>query len=206
VQLTGKAAYQRAGTELGINLVKHPELATNPFVSAAVASWYWSVEHGINLAADHLDMAAVNTVMAAPATPLDGYARCASFVTALRWFNGGVQPDGVNCDRKVKSPWAAFAMLPPAFLQAWATPAPAPAPTLGPSAASPGSSPPSGSPSERSLTGTPGTPTTSESTPSTTEAPTTAPSTTTPAPTTTTTAPPPTTAEPAAATTTAPAD
>jgi predicted chitinase/murein DD-endopeptidase MepM/ murein hydrolase activator NlpD len=187
VQLTGRADYRRAGAELGVNLVKHPELATNPFVSAAVASWFWSVAHSINLAADHLDIAAVNIVMGSPATPIDDYSRCTTFVTALRWFNGGAEPDGVVCDRNVKSPWAALAALPPAALEALMTPAP-PAIASAPPAVPPPAEVSTGriitgpTTTDSSVPSTSTTPTTATDDASTTTSPTSEPSTSTSAP------------------------
>jgi hypothetical protein len=208
VQLAGKAAYQRAGADLGVDLVRHPELATNPFVSAAAASWFWSVAHGVNIAADHLDIAAVGVVMGAPPDPLDNYARCTAFVAALRWFDGGVAPDGVNCDRSARTPWAALAMLPPAAFESLA--APAPAATVAPTAGLTRGTP-AGAPEARSVTGTSGTPSAAATT-STTEAPsseppTTGSPTTGPEPSTTTTATtaPSADTEPQHTTTTAPA-
>lgn len=41
VQLTGHDNYERLGKELGIDLVKHPELAENKDVAASIAVQYW---------------------------------------------------------------------------------------------------------------------------------------------------------------------
>lgn len=41
IQLTGKDNYEQAGTALGLDLVKHPELAANPENAARIATWYW---------------------------------------------------------------------------------------------------------------------------------------------------------------------
>jgi len=40
-QLTGRANYEQYGKELGINLVKNPELAEDPKISAQIAALYW---------------------------------------------------------------------------------------------------------------------------------------------------------------------
>lgn len=41
VQLTGRDNYTRAGRALGLDLVNHPELASDPAVAADIAVWYW---------------------------------------------------------------------------------------------------------------------------------------------------------------------
>ena len=41
VQLTGRDNYRMASEALGIDLVKHPELAAKPDVAAKIAVWYW---------------------------------------------------------------------------------------------------------------------------------------------------------------------
>ncbi|WP_266168362.1 XVIPCD domain-containing protein [Dyella subtropica] len=41
VQLTGRANYEQAGKELGLDLVKHPELAEDREVAAKIAVHYW---------------------------------------------------------------------------------------------------------------------------------------------------------------------
>jgi predicted chitinase len=41
IQLTGRYNYTQAGKDLGIDLVKHPELAERPDVAAKVTWWYW---------------------------------------------------------------------------------------------------------------------------------------------------------------------
>lgn len=42
VQLTGRDNYRMAGQALGINLLKHPELAAKPDVASKIAVWYWN--------------------------------------------------------------------------------------------------------------------------------------------------------------------
>ena len=103
IQLTGDFNYRRAGADLGLDLEAKPALAARPAASAAIAAWYWSVARDINLAADHLDMAAVNIAVGyAPSVRRDTQ-RCGDFVRALKWFNGGELPDGVNCERSLAS-------------------------------------------------------------------------------------------------------
>jgi predicted chitinase/peptidoglycan hydrolase-like protein with peptidoglycan-binding domain len=41
VQLTGRAGYEKMGKELGLDLVKHPELAEDKEVAAKIAIQYW---------------------------------------------------------------------------------------------------------------------------------------------------------------------
>ncbi len=41
MQLTGKANYKDAGDALGVDLVKHPELAAEPQYASKIATWYW---------------------------------------------------------------------------------------------------------------------------------------------------------------------
>ncbi len=99
VQLTGAPNYQRAGADLGLDLAREPELAANPLVSAAVASWYWTAARDINRAADQLDMAAVGIAVGYAPTPGEDAERCRDFVAALRHFDAGQAADAVNCER-----------------------------------------------------------------------------------------------------------
>ncbi|SEN76428.1 glycoside hydrolase family 19 protein, partial [Nitrosomonas marina] len=41
IQLTGRNNYEAASKALGIDLVKHPELASKPEMAAKIATWYW---------------------------------------------------------------------------------------------------------------------------------------------------------------------
>lgn len=41
IQLTGRDNYRMASEALGIDLLKRPELASNPDVAAKIALWYW---------------------------------------------------------------------------------------------------------------------------------------------------------------------
>ena len=41
VQITGRDNYRMAGEFLGIDLLRHPELAARPDIAAKVAVWYW---------------------------------------------------------------------------------------------------------------------------------------------------------------------
>ncbi|WP_458070045.1 XVIPCD domain-containing protein [Rhodanobacter sp. BL-MT-08] len=41
MQLTGKENYAAAGKALGLDLVKHPELAAEPENASKIATWYW---------------------------------------------------------------------------------------------------------------------------------------------------------------------
>ena len=50
VQITGRDNYRMAGEYLGIDLLKHPELAARPDIAAKIAVWYWKtrVKPGVN--------------------------------------------------------------------------------------------------------------------------------------------------------------
>ena len=39
--MTGRDNYARAGKELGLDLVNHPELAADPETAAKIAVWFW---------------------------------------------------------------------------------------------------------------------------------------------------------------------
>jgi len=41
IQLTGYGNYEAAGKALGVDLVKHPELAADPATAAKIAVWFW---------------------------------------------------------------------------------------------------------------------------------------------------------------------
>jgi hypothetical protein len=99
IQLTGEWNYTRAGEDLGLDLVGHPDLAINGLASPAIAAWYWTVARDINAAADRLDMAAVNYAIGfAPSLRRD-MLRCSDFLTALRYYTGEDTTPGVNCER-----------------------------------------------------------------------------------------------------------
>jgi hypothetical protein len=205
IQLTSEGNYRRAGADLGLDLVGSPGLATNPLVSSAVASWYWTGARNINLAADRLDMAAVNIAVGYRPTAREDFARCADFLRALRWFDGGTLPEGVNCERSLAALTTAAATV---VGEATADPAipPAsvtPAPTIPPTLALPPPPPPKPGPTPPTPTTGPPRPTTTTrppptSTSTTTDAQTT--STTAPETTTTTTEPPPATELPSTTT------
>lgn len=55
IQLTGKYNYENAGNALGIDFVKHPDLAANPENAAKVAVWFWQSQVPVN---DRKDVAA----------------------------------------------------------------------------------------------------------------------------------------------------
>lgn len=51
IMITGRANYKAAGGDLGLDLIGHPEMASEPATSARVAAWYWD-RHGLNSLAD----------------------------------------------------------------------------------------------------------------------------------------------------------
>lgn len=58
VQLTGRANYGRAGRELNLNLVDHPELAETAAVAVDTACLFWT-DHHLNHLADLDDLQAI---------------------------------------------------------------------------------------------------------------------------------------------------
>jgi murein DD-endopeptidase MepM/ murein hydrolase activator NlpD len=197
IQITGASNYRSAGAYLDLELEDDPALAASPLVSPAVASWYWTVARNINLAADRLDMAAVNIAVGYRPSVREDTERCGDFVKALKWFNGGTLPAGVNCERGRGSLLVALSTVLPFFGNAATS-------TAAPSAAASSASGPSSSAGSSSTAGTGATTTRPPATrrPSTTTTSTTAPSTTRPPTTTTTTGPPPTTTTSTSTTTT----
>ena len=112
IQLTGVFNYRSASADLGVDLVAAPDLAAQPATSALLAAWYWTVARDINYAADRLDMAAVNIAIGFRPTVREDMERCADFVRALKWFSGGLLPEGVNCERSADSRLVALATIP----------------------------------------------------------------------------------------------
>lgn len=51
IQLTGRSNYQEAGKAIGVDLVKKPDLLTQPAYAALSAGWYWQ-SRGLNALAD----------------------------------------------------------------------------------------------------------------------------------------------------------
>ena len=80
LQITGAAAYDAAGTALGIDLLRSPELLEQPRIAALSAAWYWAA-HGLNACADRGDVAAETRIINGGLTGLEQRAalsRCAS--------------------------------------------------------------------------------------------------------------------------------
>jgi predicted chitinase len=213
IQLTGEGNYRAAGRFLDVDLVTNPDLAVNGMVSPAIAAWYWTVSRNINMAADKLDMAAVNIAIGYAPSMRRDMTRCADFITGLRYFSGGTIPEGVNCARTAESrrlavsgvvAAAASGRLLPGAPQAPSTPAASVPPDL--SSVPPTFTPPSTSPAPAPVT-----PTTPPATsppptqPPGTEPPPTDPGSTTPPPTddttSSTTAPPDTSSTTSSSTT-----
>jgi hypothetical protein len=113
IQLTGRFNYQAAGESLGLDLLGNPDLAINGLASPAIAAWYWTVARNINVAADSLDMAAVNIAVGFQPSLRRDMVRCADFLAALHYYGGGTVPEGVNCERTAGSRWLAFATIVP---------------------------------------------------------------------------------------------
>jgi predicted chitinase len=99
IQLTGSFNYGPAGTWLGYDLLGNPDAAASLNFSAPIARWYWTVARNINPMADALDMAAVNVAIGYAPSAAEDTERCNDFKAALRHFNGGTLPAGINCTR-----------------------------------------------------------------------------------------------------------
>jgi murein DD-endopeptidase MepM/ murein hydrolase activator NlpD len=108
IQLTGGANYRAAGEALDLDLAGEPDLAVNDLASPAIAAWYWTVARNVNLAADRLDMAAVNIAIGFEPSVRRDVMRCGDFIAALRYYSGGTTPVGVNCARTPESKLLAF--------------------------------------------------------------------------------------------------
>jgi predicted chitinase len=214
IQLTGDFNYRAAGADLGLELEAEPELAATPATSAQVAAWYWTVARDINHAADRFDMAAVNIAVGFRPSVREDTERCGDFIRALKWFNGGELPRGVNCERSITSQLLAFSSIlgsgagPAATTREFSTEAPDTGGVAAPGIAVPGRA---GTTVRGGTVAPTRPPTTGPASPPPTRpgsggsTTTTLPSTTTPPATTTTTAPPPpttTTSPPTSSTTT----
>ncbi len=142
IQLTGDFNYRAAGEFLDLDLLGDPDLAINPLASPAIAAWYWTVARDINLAADELDMAAVNIAIGfAPSLRRD-MMRCGDFMAALRYYSGGTVPEGVNCERNAGARLLALASFLPFGMGAASGGAPSGAVSLPPSSIPDGWVPP----------------------------------------------------------------
>ncbi len=81
--MTGRANYERAMHDLGIDCVRHPEIIEQPANAARVSGWFWNVNHLNNLA----DVANFNGVCGVvncgrpnvPTTRINGYANRVGF-------------------------------------------------------------------------------------------------------------------------------
>jgi putative chitinase len=62
IQITGKYNYRKCGKALGLDLVRHPELAENPSVAFRASAWFWR-SNDINQAADRGDFELVTRII-----------------------------------------------------------------------------------------------------------------------------------------------
>ena len=81
IQITGRDNYARAGAELGLDLIAHPEQLEQPFLAALSAAEWWH-RHGCNILADIGDMAEVTRRVNGGLTGLDD--RLKLYSAALR--------------------------------------------------------------------------------------------------------------------------
>lgn len=85
IQITGRDNYARAGAELGLDLIAHPEQLEQPFLAALSAAEWWH-RHGCNILADIGDMAAVTRRVNGGLTGLDD--RLKLYSAALAYLGG----------------------------------------------------------------------------------------------------------------------
>ncbi|GLZ40441.1 hypothetical protein [Actinokineospora sp. NBRC 105648] len=100
IQLTANFNYQAVTDYFDYNFMADPDAAASHEYSAPIAVWYWTVARTyMNAAADDLDMGLVDRGIGYGANPAEDARRCDRFKTALRHFNDGELPDGINCVR-----------------------------------------------------------------------------------------------------------
>ena len=85
IQITGRDNYARAGAELGLDLIAHPEQLEQPFLAALSAAEWWH-RHGCNILADIGDMAEVTRRVNGGLTGLDD--RLKLYSAALAYLGG----------------------------------------------------------------------------------------------------------------------
>lgn len=85
IQITGRDNYARAGAELGLDLIAHPEQLEQPFLAALSAAEWWH-RHGCNEIADAGDMSAVTRRVNGGLTGLDD--RLKLYIAALAYLGG----------------------------------------------------------------------------------------------------------------------
>lgn len=84
IQLTGRDNYAAAGKALGVDLLKNPELASDPKVAAQIATWYWK-KNGVGAAAMNGDVTAVTEKINGGRNGLaDRQAQYAGYLSAIR--------------------------------------------------------------------------------------------------------------------------
>lgn len=100
IQLTSVGNYRSAGNHFGYDLVGDPDHAASLELSGPISRWYWTVERpDTNARADALDMGAVNRYIGYRASQKEDNERCNDFQAALRYYNNGELPSGINCKR-----------------------------------------------------------------------------------------------------------
>lgn len=85
IQITGRDNYARAGAELGLDLIAHPEQLEQHFLAALSAAEWWH-RHGCNQLADTGDMAEVTRRVNGGLTGLDD--RLKLYSAALAYLGG----------------------------------------------------------------------------------------------------------------------
>jgi putative chitinase len=86
IQLTGRANYQRAGDDLGIDLITDPDLAAVAPGAGLVAAWYWNA-NGLNAYADRRDVEGATRKINGGLTGIDN--RLALYASASNVFGAG---------------------------------------------------------------------------------------------------------------------
>lgn len=62
IQLTGRANFRSAGSDLGLDLENNPDLAEQPDIAARLAVWFWN-KNNLNVRADAGDFVGITRVI-----------------------------------------------------------------------------------------------------------------------------------------------
>jgi len=83
IQLTGRANYQLASNDFGVDFISHPELIETPLYATMIAGWFWN-KHRLNALADTQQLSAItrkiNGGMNGYADRLKHYERACKFL------------------------------------------------------------------------------------------------------------------------------
>lgn len=99
IQLTGRANYAAAGTELGLPLVEQPELAEVPEQAGRIAVWFWLRTPGLRAAGQQGNVEAATRKVNGGLIGLDD--RRARFEYYLKWLRSQQETDTPRPQRAV---------------------------------------------------------------------------------------------------------